>query len=102
MYRIASKDACGVGCDTKNYHVVNGLVFISDCHKSIAKSIAQVFLDNFHALCIHHMSLNLTTKFNNNNMCANFMLRVCVSALLEQVGSIPESSKVSDQSRVVE
>lgn len=59
---------------TKTIGTVNGLVFVSDRHKSIVKSIALVFPDNFHALCIHHLSLNLTMKFNNDNVCANFML----------------------------
>lgn len=53
---------------------MNELVFVSDCHKSIASSISLVFLDNFHALYIDHLRLNLMTNFNNDNVCANFMV----------------------------
>lgn len=53
---------------------INELVFLFDRHKNIAKSITLVFLNNFHALRIHDLSLNLMPKFNNDNMCANFML----------------------------
>lgn len=66
--------------------VANGLVFVSDCHKSFAKSIVLVFPDNFHTLCIHHLSLNLTTKFNNDNVRANFMLAMKACRLVKQKG----------------
>lgn len=61
--------------DTTIGHV-NGLVFVSDRRKSIVKSIMLVYLDNFHAMCIHHLSMNLMTKFFNNDVCMNFMLAV--------------------------
>lgn len=53
--------------------VVNWLVFVSDQHTSIAKSIVMVFHNAFHALCIH-FSMHLKTKFDNNNVYANFIL----------------------------
>lgn len=56
--------------------MLNRLVFVYDYHKSIAKSMALVLPGSFHALCNHHLRLNLTTKLNNDNMYANFILGV--------------------------
>ncbi|XP_038889310.1 protein FAR-RED ELONGATED HYPOCOTYL 3-like [Benincasa hispida] len=53
---------------------VPNLVIISDRHISIAKAVASIFPDAFHALCIYHIWNNLVDKFKNRNIIPHFYL----------------------------
>ncbi|XP_022156795.1 uncharacterized protein LOC111023629 [Momordica charantia] len=44
------------------------LVFVSDRNSSISKSIASVFPNAFHCICIHHLKQNLNAKFKNETI----------------------------------
>ncbi|XP_038887021.1 uncharacterized protein LOC120077189 [Benincasa hispida] len=53
---------------------VPNLVIISDRHISIAKAVASIFLDAFHALCIYHIWNNLVDKLKNKDIIPYFYL----------------------------
>ncbi|XP_022155477.1 uncharacterized protein LOC111022608 [Momordica charantia] len=53
---------------------VDGLLFVSDRHVSITKSIREVFLEAVHGICMHHLSMNMKDKFKNDDMQGMFIL----------------------------
>lgn len=55
---------------------VGGLLFVSDQHVSITKSVREVFPVAAHSICMHHFSMNLNDKFKNDDMHAIFILAV--------------------------
>ncbi|XP_022156834.1 uncharacterized protein LOC111023667 [Momordica charantia] len=55
---------------------VDGLLFVSDRHVCITKSIRQVFPQVAHRICMQHLSTNLKDKFKDDVMQEMFILAV--------------------------